>query len=396
MADDDRYGKVKATLDDNYLLGKQEFPRDLLAAKRLLADFKGTGATAKKRAAPTNEDAGVAFAEGENKTGGFVPTCYGCGRKCKGGWRKCTYITEDHREKVAALDTAGHFRKKRGTVNVVTGDEDDESADDAEEDNKTTTTDYSKLTDADGKPLPSLKELLTLTGYINANVGTFQAENYDDSSWDGDTLANLGVGFLQVEGETGVTFRDPVCDQEWVVQGRRGTNPLKNTSAKKTPSEKLKASNPTSDKNVPAEKPAWIVESCLKNKRLGYQRVSQKSPKNAVPTSVQVHEPRSVSQQCLDLVQNQETSSDHKSKSQEKKSETSVRGSSTSKSKMQAVQLKECGGADSRELAKKPEVRDTPRKECEGTVSSVNGKHVHYPKTKNGRYTLDWWKRALL
>ena len=40
MADDDRYGAVKATLDDNYLLGKQEFPRDLLAAKRLLTDFK--------------------------------------------------------------------------------------------------------------------------------------------------------------------------------------------------------------------------------------------------------------------------------------------------------------------------------------------------------------------
>ena len=49
MADDDRYGAVKATLDDNYLLGKQEFPRDLLAAKRLLMDFKGTGTKVKKR-----------------------------------------------------------------------------------------------------------------------------------------------------------------------------------------------------------------------------------------------------------------------------------------------------------------------------------------------------------
>ena len=80
-----------------------------------------------------------------------------------------------------------------------------------------------------------------------------------------------------------------------------------------------------------------------------------------------------------------------------------VRSSSTSKSKVQAVQLKECGGADNKEVAKKPEVHDVLRKECEGTgikecaeecsgTVSVNGKRVQYPKIKNGRYTLDWWK----
>ena len=172
-------------------------------------------------------------------------------------------------------------------MNVVTGNEDEESTGGAEEDTKTTATDYSKLTDADGKPLPSLKELFQLTGYISANVGTFQAENYDDSSWDGDTLANLGVGFLHVKGETGVTFRDPVCDQEWVVQGRRGTNPLKIKSPKKMPSKNLEASNPMSDKEVPAEKPAWIVESCLRNKRPGYRLASQKLSKSAASTRVQ-------------------------------------------------------------------------------------------------------------
>ena len=34
MADDERYGGVKTALGDNYLLGKQEYPQDLLAAKR--------------------------------------------------------------------------------------------------------------------------------------------------------------------------------------------------------------------------------------------------------------------------------------------------------------------------------------------------------------------------
>ena len=82
---------------------------------------------------------------------------------------------------------------------------------------------------------------------------------------------------------------------------------------------------------------------------------------------------------------------------------TCVRSSLTSKSEEQAVQLKECGGSDSKELAKKPEVHDVLRKECEGTgikecaeersgTVSVNGKRVQYPKIKNGRYTLDWWK----
>ena len=41
VVNDERYGGVKTALGDNYLLGKQEYPQDLLAAKRLLADFKG-------------------------------------------------------------------------------------------------------------------------------------------------------------------------------------------------------------------------------------------------------------------------------------------------------------------------------------------------------------------
>ena len=50
MADDERYGGIKTALGDNYLLGKQEYPQDLLAAKRLLADFKGTPGKTKKTA----------------------------------------------------------------------------------------------------------------------------------------------------------------------------------------------------------------------------------------------------------------------------------------------------------------------------------------------------------
>ena len=97
-------------------------------------------------------------------------------------------------------------------------------------------------------------------------------------------------------------------------------------------------------------------------------------------------------------------------KNHNSKSEASVRSSSTSDPKVQAVQLKECGGADSKELIEKPEatgccavVPAVLPKEDEvegikeraeermGTVS-VNKESKHYPKVKRGRYTLDWWK----
>ena len=77
------YGGVKTALGGNCLLGKQEYPQDLLAAKQLLADFKGTAGKARKAAEAANKQR-VAFAEGGKGTE-YIPTCHGCGRKCKGG-----------------------------------------------------------------------------------------------------------------------------------------------------------------------------------------------------------------------------------------------------------------------------------------------------------------------
>ena len=110
MADEDWYGGVKSTLDDNYLLGKQEYPQDLLASKRLLADFKGAGPKVRKKVIGSEDDHDIAFVEQES--GGFIPTCHGCGNKCKGGWRRCKNITDEHSAKIAALDAAGHFRRR--------------------------------------------------------------------------------------------------------------------------------------------------------------------------------------------------------------------------------------------------------------------------------------------
>merc|ERR1711966_63290 len=78
MSDDERYRGVKTALGDNFLLGKQEYPQDMLAAKRLLADFKGTPSKVKKAVEAADEQ-GMAFTEG-GKGGKYILTCHGCVR----------------------------------------------------------------------------------------------------------------------------------------------------------------------------------------------------------------------------------------------------------------------------------------------------------------------------
>ena len=57
----------------------------------------------------------MAFAEGGKGTE-YVSTCHSCGNKCKGGWRKCKNITQEHRSKVAALEAQGHFRHDNNNI----------------------------------------------------------------------------------------------------------------------------------------------------------------------------------------------------------------------------------------------------------------------------------------
>ena len=65
------------------MYSKQEYPQDLLAAKRLLADFKSAPGKAKKTEKAADEQ-GVAFAD-DGKGTEYIPTCHDCGRKCKSG-----------------------------------------------------------------------------------------------------------------------------------------------------------------------------------------------------------------------------------------------------------------------------------------------------------------------
>ena len=63
---------------------------------------------------------------------------------------------------------------------------------------------------------------------VNTTVGMSAVGNSiygDGGSWDGDVLANTGVGVCQVQDEK--PKKATVVNKDWLVQGRRGTNPLK-------------------------------------------------------------------------------------------------------------------------------------------------------------------------
>ena len=175
----------------------------------------------------------MAFTEGGKGTK-YIPTCHGCDRKCKGNWRKCQHITKDHKSKVAALDGVGHFRcgnnnnnsdkSKKGTVNVVAGAGKDDSGDKSgDEATKAKNSSASELIED-----MTVGELLGLTRIVNTTVGMSEVDGEiyeEDGSWDGDVLANISVGFCQLQGEKPVKVT--VVNEEWLVQGRRRTNPLK-------------------------------------------------------------------------------------------------------------------------------------------------------------------------
>ena len=49
LADDERFKTLKKTLNNNFLLGRQEFPKDVLASKRLMTNFNPDMSTGTKR-----------------------------------------------------------------------------------------------------------------------------------------------------------------------------------------------------------------------------------------------------------------------------------------------------------------------------------------------------------
>jgi hypothetical protein len=64
LSDNNRFAALKTNLDNNFLMGKQEYPSDVLSAKRLMTDYVPTGGGGKPKQEQV-ESTNVAFVEKE-------------------------------------------------------------------------------------------------------------------------------------------------------------------------------------------------------------------------------------------------------------------------------------------------------------------------------------------
>ena len=119
---DGRYKSVKKFLHEAFLTEKQQYPRNLLAMKRFMADFIGTGAGEPQRQQqqqPKNDPVGVGVGSGSPKTKKF-PVCHVCVKQHEGGYMECRHITEDMHGGVNQMDKARTFDNKSGGGNKLT------------------------------------------------------------------------------------------------------------------------------------------------------------------------------------------------------------------------------------------------------------------------------------
>ena len=103
---DGRYKPVKKFLHEAFLAEKQQYPCDILAMKRFMANFIGADAGKPQRQQqqqqqPKSESAGagagVAFVETKAKS---YPVCHVCSKQHKGGYMKYHNITDNMRTRV--------------------------------------------------------------------------------------------------------------------------------------------------------------------------------------------------------------------------------------------------------------------------------------------------------
>ena len=190
-ADDKRFKTLKKTLNKNFLLGRQEYPKDVLASNRLMTDFDPDVATWTKRTQEQVQPTDVDFVE---SGGGEFPICYYCGNKFnKYGWRRCPTSSQKVKDKTAKLVKAGHFSpEKKNTVK----DSDDASTLTAPPknmaDKKGTTFAVVEVENKDDD-LPTFEDYLRREGMIYINVQN------DTLGFTGDTIAEYRVGCADID-----------------------------------------------------------------------------------------------------------------------------------------------------------------------------------------------------
>ena len=129
MADNGRYKGLKIDLANNFTMGQFNYPKTVMAAKRLLTYYTTTGKSNYVKQEPDN--AGVAFSEMDcDNDWKKNISCHGCGLKGN-QLKECNKTSPEDKKKIYAMKKAGNFKaKKTGVVNTVVEDtpSDDASA----------------------------------------------------------------------------------------------------------------------------------------------------------------------------------------------------------------------------------------------------------------------------
>ena len=117
LADGARYGPLKTQLGNNFLMGKNEYPSDVLSAKRPTTDFvPSSGVVKHKRQESGLSDVAVLETRRE---GMWSSTCYCCGKRHPGGYTKFPNVTKAVQEQTIKAVEAGHFQRKQDNDSTI-------------------------------------------------------------------------------------------------------------------------------------------------------------------------------------------------------------------------------------------------------------------------------------
>ena len=194
---DERHGPLKTQLDNTFLMGDQEYPSNVLMAKRLVTDFVPT-TSAVNHKCKKRGSSDVALVETNSN---FWPTCYCCKEQHPRGYRKCPTVTKTVRKRTIKAVKAGHFQqgRKQGDNSIIS--------------TKGTTSTDRKSTPKKGNAfvevkenneekeeedlvLPTYEEYLRENGVISLNIGDA------NHTFGRDCVFEFGIGCVQVADTT--------------------------------------------------------------------------------------------------------------------------------------------------------------------------------------------------
>ena len=198
LVDKERFKHVTTELSNNYLLGNQEYPANILAAKRIMTNFDYSNVgkpTSSVKQQDQVQPTDIAFVEKRKWEDG--PICYYCGERNKGGWQEFLKVSNKEKLKTADMVGSGNFdprtgkkwdnthktatpKAKKGVVQAAV-EEDSERNYKGEE-----------------TVLPYYDQLLKANGFINISVHG-DVKRKDSRNFDGDAVSEFDIGCLQID-----------------------------------------------------------------------------------------------------------------------------------------------------------------------------------------------------